>query len=171
MKYNIDINKIKVAIFDFDGTLAIHQDKNYLNRRKESEEKRLGYYLNAYKNPDTFYDDIEPCLRSESLYKLINILRKNNVKMYCLSGMKFSFHLKAKQTFINKYYGSDIETVTAASQELKVDGVKIIKDYNKCNLDEILFVDDIEENIINLNNIGVKALLIDEVETLLDKNN
>ena len=169
MNYNIDIDKIKVAIFDFDGTLAIHQDKNYLNRRKESEEKRLGYYLNAYKNPDTFYDDIEPCLRSEPLYELINILRKNNVKMYCLSGMKFSFHLKAKQTFINKYYGRDIEAVTAASQELKVDGVKIIKDYNKCNLDEILFVDDIEENIINLNNIGVKALLIEDVEKIVKK--
>ena len=167
MNCNIDINKIKVAIFDFDDTLAVHKDRDFLKHRSESEEKRLDYYLNAYKYPDKFYDEIEPCLKSESLFKLINILRKNNAKMYCLSGMRFSFHLKAKQTFINKYYGSDIEVISAGSQELKLDGVKIIRKYNNCNLDEILFVDDIEENIINLNSIGVKALLVNDVEKLI----
>jgi len=45
--------------------------------------------------------------------------------MYCLSGMKFSFHLKAKQNFINKYYGNDIEVISTSSQELKLKGVKI----------------------------------------------
>lgn len=170
MNDNIDINKIKVAIFDFDDTLAIHMNKDYLRQRRESEEKRLGYYLTAYENPNNFYEDIEPCLRSESLYKLINILRNNNTKMYCLSGMKFSFHLKAKENFVHKHYGDDIEVVSAGSQELKVDGVKIIKRFNNCDFNEILFVDDIEENIVNLNNIGVKALLIDKVETLLDKS-
>lgn len=82
---NININNIKVAIFDFDDTLAIHKDSDYLKHRREIEEKRLDYYLNTYKNPDYFYDDIEPCIKSESLYKLINILRSNNVKMYCLA--------------------------------------------------------------------------------------
>ena len=39
--------------------------------------------------------------------------------MYCLSGMKFSFHLKAKQKFINKQYGNDIEVISNGTQELK----------------------------------------------------
>ena len=82
MKNNdININKIKVAIFDFDGTLAIHKDKNYLQHRKESEDKRLVFYLNAYKNVDTFYENIEPCEKSEVLYELINDLRNKNVKL------------------------------------------------------------------------------------------
>lgn len=78
--------------------------------------------------------------------------------------MKFTFHLKAKQSFINKYYGSDIEVVSVTSQELKIDGVKIIKNFNNCNLDEFLFIDDINENIISLNNIGVKAILVDDIK-------
>ena len=42
---NIDLNNIKVVIFDFDGTLAIHRDKDYLKHRNESEDKRLEYIL------------------------------------------------------------------------------------------------------------------------------
>lgn len=165
---NIDINKIKVVIFDFDDTLAIHKDKDFFKHRSESEEKFLSFYKNAYLNSDSFYEKIEPCIKSELLYKLINILRSNSVKMYCLSGMKFSFHLKAKQSFINKNYGNDIEVISCQSQEQKVDGVKIIQQITNCNLNEILFIDDMEENIINLNNLGVYALLADNVETLLN---
>ena len=89
---NIDLSNIKVVIFDFDDTLAIHKDRDFLKHRNESEDKRLGYYLNAYENPDTFYEEIEPCDRLENVYNFINELRKNNIKMYALSGMKFSFH-------------------------------------------------------------------------------
>lgn len=159
---------IKVAIFDFDNTLAIHKDVDYLKHRNESEEKLLNYYLNAYLNPNSFYELIEPCDMSESIFKLINILRKNNVKLYCVSGMKFSFHLKAKEYFIHKYYGNDIEVISARNQELKIDAAKIISKINNCNLNEILFVDEIKENIINFNKTGINAILPDEVELLIN---
>ena len=51
----IYLNKIKVAVFDFDDTLAIHKDKNYIQRRKGSND----YYIQAYLHPDTFYETIE----------------------------------------------------------------------------------------------------------------
>lgn len=159
-----ELNKIKVAIFDFDNTLAIHKDKDYLKHRNENEEKLLNYYLNAYLNPESFYENIEPCIISEQILKLINTLRKNNVKMYCVSGMKFSFHLKAKEHFVHKYYGNDIEIISAKNQELKIDAAKIISKINKCNLNEVLFVDEIEENIIGFKNVGIKALLPNEIE-------
>lgn len=161
---NINLENIKIVIFDFDDTLAIHKDKDYSKHRTESEEKRLGYYLNAYKNPDTFYEDIEPCVRSELLYNFINDLRNKNIKMYCLSGMKFSFHLKAKQNFINKHYGNDIEVISASTQELKLDGVKIIQKFNNCNLEEILFIDDRDDVINLLNSNGIKSILVKDIE-------
>ena len=159
-----ELNNIKVAIFDFDDTLAIHKDKDYLKHRNENEEKLLNYYLNAYLNPESFYETIEPCIISEQILKLINTLKKNNVKIYCVSGMKFSFHLKAKEHFVHKYYSNDIEVISARNQELKIDAAKIISKINKCNLDEVLFVDDIEENIIRFKNVGIKALLPNEIE-------
>ena len=52
---NINLDNIKVVIFDFDDTLAIHKDKDFCKHRRENENKYLGYYLNAYKEPNTFY--------------------------------------------------------------------------------------------------------------------
>ncbi len=161
---DMNLNNIKVVIFDFDDTLAIHNDKDFSKKSRESEDMYLNYYLNAYKNPNTFYEDIEPCIKSEVLNDFIITLRKNNIKMYCLSGMKFSFHLKAKQNFVNKHYGNDIEVISAGTQELKVDGVKIIQRFNKCKLDEILFIDDREDVVDLLNKNGIKSILVNNIE-------
>lgn len=163
----IDLDSIKIAIFDFDDTLAVHSDKDYVKHRNENEDNLLNYYLNAYLNPDSFYETIEPCSISNSLQKLIKIFEIKGVKMYCVSGMKFSFHLKAKQYFVHKYYSDNIEVISARSQELKCDAVKIIQRINKCNLNEILFVDDIKENIVRFNNMGIYALLPEEIEELI----
>ena len=163
----INLSNIKVAIFDFDDTLAIHKDKDYQKHRNESEEKLQNYYLNAYLVPEKFYEIIEPCNMSQSILKLINILRKNNVKIYCVSGMKFSFHLKAKENFVHKYYSNDIEVISARSQELKCDAVKIIKRINNCDFNEIIFIDDIKENIIRFNNMGINAYTPEEWEQLI----
>lgn len=161
------LKNIKVAIFDFDDTLAIHKDKDYQKHRNESEEKLQNYYLDAYLVPEKFYEIIEQCNMSESILKLINILRKNNVKIFCVSGMKFSFHLRAKEYFVHKYYGNDIEVISTGNQQLKIDAAKIISKVNNCNLNEVLFVDDIEENIINFDKIGINALLPSDVDSLI----
>ena len=159
----MNIDNIKVVIFDFDDTLAIHRDKDFTNHRNENEEKRLGYYLNAYQNPDTFYEVIEPCDRSEVLYRLVQELRNKNIKMYCLSGMKFSFHFKAKQNFINKYYGNDIELVSAGTQQLKLDAIKIIAKANNCSLDEILYIEDLEDTVKFLKSNGINVINVNEI--------
>lgn len=163
----IDLSSIKVAIFDFDDTLAIHKDKDYLKHRNENEENLLNYYLNAYLNPESFYETIEPCSISDSLQNLIKNFETKGVKMYCVSGMKFSFHLKAKENFVHKYYSNDIEVISARSQELKCDAVKIIKRINNCDFNEIIFIDDIKENIIRFNNIGINAWTPEEFEQLI----
>ena len=153
-----DLGSLKVAMFDFDGTLAVHKDSDYLQKRNKSEDARLRYYLDAYLNPEDFYEVIEPCASSENLYNFIVRLREKGVKMYCLSGMSFSFHLKAKQCFVNKHYGDDIEVISTASQKLKLDGMKIIQKMCGCELDEMLFVDDLEDTIRYLRDNGVRAV-------------
>ena len=161
---NLNLENIKVVIFDYDDTLAIHKDKDFCKHRRESEDKYLGYYLNAYQNPNNFYENIEACTKSDVLYDFIIALRSKGIKMYCLSGMKFSFHLNAKQSFINKYYGDDIEVISTASQELKVDGVKIIQKLNNCRLDEILFIDDRKDVVELLNKSGINSILANDIE-------
>ena len=159
----IDLSSIKVAIFDFDDTLAIHKDKDYLKHRNENEENLLNYYLNAYLNPESFYETIESCSICDSLQNLIKNFETKGVKMYCVSGMKFSFHLKAKQTFIDKYYGNDIEVISTSEQELKLKGIRVLAKLNNCKLNEILFVDDNLDVIALLEKNGVKAIHVDNI--------
>lgn len=161
---NLNLDNIKVVIFDYDGTLAVHRDKDFVKHRNENVDKRLNYYANAYQNPSNFYIDIEPCDRSEALYKLIQELRNKNIKMYCLSGMKFSFHFKAKQDFINTQYGDDIELISAGTQELKLYGIKIILKLNKCNLDEILYIEDLEDTVKFLKSNGINVINVNEIK-------
>lgn len=161
---DVNLNNIKLVIFDFDETLAIHKDSDFTKHRSETEESFINWYYNAYTNPECFYDEIEPCVKSEVLYNLVSDLRSRNIKMYCLSGMKFSFHLKAKQAFVSKYYGKDIEVISTSLQELKLKGVKILKKINNCNLNEILFIDDKSDVVELLNQNGIKAINVEDIE-------
>lgn len=161
---DVNLNNIKLVIFDFDETLAIHKDSDFTKHRSETEESFINWYYNAYTNPEYFYDEIEPCVKSEVLYNLVSDLRSRNIKMYCLSGMKFSFHLKAKQAFVNKYYGKDIEVISTSLQELKLKGVKILQKINNCNLNEILFIDDKSDVVELLNQNGIKAINVEDIE-------
>ncbi len=79
--------------------------------------------------------------------------------------MRFSFHLKAKQSFINKYYGDDIEVISTTSQETKVEGVKIIQKLNNCKLEEILFIDDNKYTLNILNKSGINSIFVNDIES------
>ena len=128
------------------------------------EESKNNYYYNAYIDPDGFYENTEPCEKSEALYRLVLLLRQKGIKMYCLSGMKFSFHLKAKQAFIDKHYGKGIEVITSASQELKLQGIKVLQKVNNCKLSEVMFIDDRRSVIDILLKNGVKGILVSDLE-------
>ena len=169
MMNKIDLNKIKVVIFDFDNTLATHKDFDFAKHRNKDKVTRLNYYLNAYLYPDTFYETIEPCTRNEALYKLVNILKDKNANLYCVSGMRFSFHLKAKENFINKHYGNYIKLFSCKSQDEKCDAVRIIRAINNCNLDEMLFIDEQKRNLKRFRKMGINAMSPIDVENLLDK--
>ena len=61
----------------------------------------------------------------------------------------------------------DIEEISSRNQELKIAAAKIISKINNCNLNEMLFVDDIKENIISFNKEGINAVLPDDVGSLI----
>lgn len=158
----IYLNKIKVAVFDFDDTLAIHKDKNYIQRRKGSND----YYIQAYLHPDTFYETIEPCYPSLVLQNVTAYCRLNNIPMFCVSGMRFSLHMDAKIAFIQKHYGNDIKFIIASSQERKADVVQVLKETNRCDTSEILFVDDMDCNISNMSDLGYSVVSVNDLKNI-----
>ena len=163
---NIDLNLIKVAIFDFDETLALHKSSDYM--KTTDEDMFISYYVNAYNNPENFYEVVEPCIPNEDICKLISILRNKKIKIYYVSGMKFTFNLEAKRHFVHKFFDKDIEVFSSGSQTAKIDATKIIAKINNCKLNEILFIDDIKKNIRKLNKSGVCSIMVDDVSSLIE---
>ena len=162
MKPNkINLDSIKVAIFDFDETLALHKDKEYTKHRDESDESFANFYIRSYMHPEGFYDTVEPCEKSDALYALICQLRARGAKLYCLSGMKYSFHFEAKRAFVAEHYGKDIEMLFAASQDRKLGCVKVLAKMNNCELCNVLFVDDRRDVIEMMSENGVQTILAD----------
>ena len=156
---DVALDRIKMVIFDFDETLALHKDKEYTKHRGESDAAFAEFFATAYQTPEGFYDTVEPCERNEALFSFIAELRARKIKMYCLSGMKYSFHFKAKQRFLETHYGQDIELLATASQELKLNCIKVLQRMNNCRLDEILFVDDRRDVIELLEKNGIQGIL------------
>lgn len=158
---NFSLNHIKIAVFDFDDTLSIHDNKSWAEQRTDD------YYIQAYLRPEDFYDSIEPCHPSKKLQEIVQFCRANGIDMYCLSGMRFSLHYKAKETFINEYYGADVKLVSSASQELKADVLHMLAKIHNCSKNEVLFVDDLPTNISSLVELGYWAVnvnCIDDIE-------
>lgn len=81
--------------------------------------------------------------------------------------LEWNFHLETKEYFVHKYYGNDIKVISSRNHELKVVAAKIISKINNCDLNEILFVDDMKENIIDLNKAGINGILPDIVDSLI----
>lgn len=156
----LHLDRIKVAIFDFDETLALHKDKEYTKHRGATEESFAKFFIAAYTQPDGFYDHVEPCTVNEPLRLLIEKLRERGAKLYCLSGMKYSFHFEAKRAFVKAHYGEDIEMLFAASQEKKLECAKVLAKMNDCRLDEVLFVDDRQDVVELMEQNGILAIQI-----------
>ena len=82
MSMCLSLKNIKIAVFDFDDTLAIHKNRAY------AVDRTNDYFVQARQFPEIFYTEIEPCYALDEMRRLVAVCRENNVGMYCLSGMR-----------------------------------------------------------------------------------
>ena len=155
----------KIVAFDFDDTLAVHKDKDYAAHRKALNEDN--YFKMAYLCPNEFYESIETCTAPIEMQSFISYLRSlGTIKLYCVSGMKHTLHFKAKEAFIHRHYGLDIELIAAGSQERKADVLRVLQSVYDCRADEVLFVDDRQSTVDLLCKQGFSAVLAGNVSML-----
>lgn len=161
------LKNIKLVAFDFDDTLAKHVDTFYVEHRGDGDE----YFMQAHQSPDTFYDDIEVCSSSPSLKNIVGYCRLNNIPMYCISKMRFSLHMEAKKQFVKKHYGDDIEFVMASSQEMKNDILRILCKEHNIEPSEVLFIDDLKENVDRAHDAGYKVIFPAKADAIMVSRN
>lgn len=162
----IKLDDIKAAIFDFDDTIAMHQNKDYRKDKNASSIDKENYYMDAYLYPNLFYEEMDICHSNDKVKKLLEVLREKDIKLYCVSGMSNSLNYKAKESFINTHYGNDIELIFTKSQESKLNMANIISRINDCKINEVLFVDDNEKLVAFLNKNEISAISVNDIDSL-----
>lgn len=164
----IDLKGIKLAVFDFDDTLAMHK----LKLPDVSDPKAMStlmFYRQAQEYADRFYDDIMPSIAPEGMQRLTGYFREAGIPMYCISGMRLTLNMDAKVAFLRKHYGDDIKFIGTGTQERKIDTLQLLHrslgaPYNEPQ--RVLFVDDNKYIVALAESYGFMAITPKELTHL-----
>lgn len=126
---------IKYAFFDFDDTLCIHT--KHMNPNESRKNWINALFNNKY---DYYFNDCKP---SRHMKNLLEELKKKNVPSFCLTWGEHSGWVKPKKAFIDaRYPGCIKEVIVTSSREAKIEYIKLFAEAMKCDLNEILLVED-----------------------------
>lgn len=133
----------KLAFFDFDRTLVMHSySMDYVKARTESYLMECVYNLTAAEE-EYANDRPLPCMQwyAAKLYE-------EGYGLYCLTHEIFNLRDKLKQEQLRKFYPNTPMTyLTVDKPEHKIDMMKAIAMTECCNLEDVIFVDDLMSTV------------------------
>lgn len=129
----LDLDKIKLAVFDYDDTLCIHQ--RYLNDSRYRGEANSLLILRGE-------DEWKDCLPPEFMKKFISICYNKDIDMGLISCTDTYIRAEAKLKWVYDNYGVRMKNYCVGRQDLKIPMLQDLKDAFKLRKEEILFIDD-----------------------------
>ena len=141
---------IKVAIFDFDHTLA--------EKKKEFPGTDEEFYTEAYKDPILFYHKYYRA--PEKMRGLVMALKNSGTeKFVCMSHMPYSINFKAKEFFVRVCYRNNFEMMSTESASAKIKLIDMMAKYVwHVSPEEILLVDDKPETRMLAEKLGCQVM-------------
>lgn len=135
----IDIEKVRIAVFDFDDTLCIHT--------KHSKYETIPNYIQRCISGEFPWDHVyndgsKACIPSTVMRKFINMLKLNNVKLFMCSATSMSLIGGLKTEWSSREYNCEFKDVSVNSWEQKVSILRHLAEINHYDSDRILIVDD-----------------------------
>lgn len=159
----INFEKLKIALFDFDDTLAVHSI-----HVTESVEDRLQYNtlvlqkdLNAWSG----------CMPNDHLKSFILKCQKNGIRIGLISVTTSYPHMVMKQRWVEQNYGMVLENYCVCSAAEKVHMLEAISKAFRFNLNEILIVDDLWSTLESAADAGFQSASPIEVVNFINNDN
>jgi len=160
MEFKKNINKIKCVLFDFDDTLAIHQDhKEYT--KEEDEYFNAKIIKGEYNWPRSVI--------SEHMKLFLDYCDSNNMKMFLISASP-AMIANEKLKWVENNYGYKLSNLCVNTHEDKVNIAKSVSIAYGINLDEILIVDDYFKVLSDAENIGIEVATPMEIVNFIEQN-
>lgn len=144
----IELDKVKVALWDFDDTLCIHYHHG------SSKEETHKYNLNVFKYGTKAWDGCKP---SKTMKGFIDVLKEKGIKQGLISATTSAKHMNSKVEWVLENYGIELENYCVSSFEEKLEMMITIADALSIKREEILIIDDYWENLERAANNGFQA--------------
>lgn len=127
----------KIALFDFDDTLCIHEKHGPSGHREYIKDMILGI--------DHWTD--HGCTINAQLKSFMDICITQGIRIGLISYTDSYLHMQMKQKWVEENYQVKIENFCVGSFEMKIDLMQGLCDAYQYAPDEILFVDDALANL------------------------
>lgn len=134
----LDLEQIRVALFDFDDTLCIH------TRRPQSKELPDDVYsARVFSGENPWPDGVAPRIMQE----FVSLCAAQSVRLGLISGTSTHMRSEAKIAWVEKNYGVVMGNYCVGKQEFKQQMLHDICRHFHVQPSEVLFVDDAYANL------------------------
>lgn len=146
----IDLQKLKVVVFDFDDTLCVHTEHGSYDRQKTRD------YFKAMINGKNWWD-ANGAKPSKAMQMFIDLLKERDIPMYLCSAVTSSIHATRKVAWVSKKYGVYMSDLCVAEPEDKLNALLALVDALSVERDSILIVDDYYAVVESVANAGFQS--------------
>lgn len=146
----INIDKLKMVLFDFDDTLAVHNE-----HKSGTAEDQLNYDTLAILGDFDAYKD---CAPNQNMVQFMQLCKDRKLQMGLISANTGYYHMDLKQKWVKEKYGISLENYCVMlGEEEKAKAICAIANAFYMNHDELLIVDDNPKVIVYAADAGFQS--------------
>ena len=164
MKEIITKTDCKLAFFDFDRTLIVHNySREFMDARQESYFQKCVWALTALEKEHA-NDRPLPCMQW-----YVKKLYMEGYELYCLTHEIFNLHdeLKKDQLYLF-YHDTPMTYLTVDDPDHKIDMMLALTKVKGCTPDDIIFVDDLINTVDKALAEGINAKHLSDIVVLYE---
>lgn len=158
----IDLSKVRYVFFDFDDTLCIHKNRQFL--------KYEDYIKLLYQEKENI-SLWSPNDKSQHMQRFMDLCFSKYISMYLISWVKTSLESNIKQKWVFKTYGYLLENMCVGSIELKTEIIQYFCSAKNISTDSVLIIDDSPEVLNNAAKNNIQAASPMEIVSFIDSIN
>lgn len=154
----IDLNTLKIVLFDFDDTLAIWENHKTTAEDFSYMRQVIDFGAETWSN----------CKPNAQMQKFLNMCIQKGVRVGLLSKTVSVLHMLGKAEWVKLNYGVDLENFCVSEMPMKVEMLKGIAEAYHYQPNEVALVDDLWEHTEKAANAGFCAYTPMEIVNFVD---
>lgn len=129
----INLDKLKIVLYDYDHTLCIHTYHN------ASDDTTHEYNINVILNGKEAWSTCKP---NKHMKEFMELCKSKGIRQGLISATHSNKHGNSKNEWVLDRYGIELENFCVSTSEDKIEMMKAIADAYNYERYEILIVDD-----------------------------